>query len=81
MSKCYIWCPSGEVLMQSGDANQVFEAFEKPVNLAPNDENLVLSAAHCLRYMLLGVKICVYTMFFKKQSVGGQVTIWWWCLV
>jgi len=46
-------CPLGEVLMQSGDTNQGIEAFEKAVKLAPDDENLLLSAAHHLRYMLV----------------------------
>ena len=42
--------------MQSGDTNQGIEAFEKAIKLAPNDENLLLSAAHHLRYMLLLVE-------------------------
>ena len=35
--------------MQSGDTKKGVEAFEKAVQLAPNDENLLLSAAHRLR--------------------------------
>ena len=35
--------------MQSGDTKKGVEAFEKAVRLAPNDENLLLSAAHRLR--------------------------------
>jgi len=53
-------CPSGEVLMQNGDTNQGIEAFEKAVKLAPNDENLLLSAAHRLRYILLLVEYIAF---------------------
>ena len=36
-----------------GDTNQGIEAFKKAAKLVPNDENLLLSAVHRLRYMLL----------------------------
>ena len=40
---------AGEVMIQSGDTSKGIEAFERAVQLAPNDENLLLSAAHRLR--------------------------------
>ena len=36
-------------MIQIGDTGEGIEAFEKAVQLAPNDENLLLSAAHRLR--------------------------------
>ena len=54
-----ICCPSGEVLMQSGDTGKGIEAFEKAIQLAPNDENLLLSAAHRLRYTLPRCMACI----------------------
>ena len=40
---------TGEVMFQIGDTGEGIEAFERAVELAPNDENLLLSAAHRLR--------------------------------
>ena len=40
---------TGQVMIQSGDTSKGIEAFERAMQLAPNDENLVLSAAHHLR--------------------------------
>ena len=40
---------TGEVMIQSGDTSKGIEAFERAIQLAPNDESLVLSAAHHLR--------------------------------
>ena len=40
---------TGQVMIQSGDTIKGIEAFERAIQLAPNDENLALSAAHHLR--------------------------------
>ena len=42
-------CNTGEVMIQSGNTSKGIEAFEKAIQLAPDDESLVLSAAHHLR--------------------------------
>ena len=40
---------AGQVMIQSGDTGKGIEAFERAIQLAPDDENLLLSAAHHLR--------------------------------
>ena len=44
---------AGQVMIQSGDTGKGIEAFERAIQLAPDDENLLLSAAHHLRYCVI----------------------------